>query len=144
MEKCSLLGGLGVLPQKMFVFLSSLDLISCNFSIIFAHFQTKRDITRGAKTLQWGGQRRGWGGFGPSSIYVKKGPAPPLKEIPGLSRTSINFRFSKISKTNTNIPYKCITLITVHQIYHIQNINKLYLYISNVSIFINKCSRFLD
>ena len=31
------------------VFLSSLDLISCNFSMIFAHFQTKRDITRGPK-----------------------------------------------------------------------------------------------
>ncbi len=35
--------------------------------MIFAHFQTKRDITRGAKTLQWGGgggggQHRGWGG----------------------------------------------------------------------------------
>ncbi len=48
-------GGLRVLPQKRFVFLSSLDLISCNFSMIFAHFQTKRDITRGAKTFQWGG-----------------------------------------------------------------------------------------
>ncbi len=60
--------------SKIFVFLSSLDVISCNFSMIFAHFQTKRDITRGAKTLQWGGQHRGWGGFGPPSIYVKKGP----------------------------------------------------------------------
>ncbi len=72
------LGGSGGPPQKIFVFLSSLDWISCNFSMIFAHFQTKRDIsTRGAKTLQWGGggQHRGWGGFGPSSIYVKKGPA---------------------------------------------------------------------
>ncbi len=45
-------GGLG---EKIFVFLSSLDLISCNFSMMFAHFQTKRDITRGTKTLQWGG-----------------------------------------------------------------------------------------
>ncbi len=44
-------------PQKMFVFLSSLDLISCNFSMIFAHFQTKRDITRGggAKPFSEGG-----------------------------------------------------------------------------------------
>ena len=48
-------GGGGGLGQKIFVFLSSLDLISCNFSMIFAHFQTKRDITRGAKILQWGG-----------------------------------------------------------------------------------------
>ncbi len=47
-------GGSGVLPQEIFIFLSSLDLISCNFSMIIAHFQTKRDITRGAKTLQWG------------------------------------------------------------------------------------------
>ena len=38
----------------LFVFLSSLDLISCNFSMIFAHSQTKGDITRGAKTLQCG------------------------------------------------------------------------------------------
>ncbi len=79
-EKSGEVGGLGVLPQKIFVFLSSLDLISCNFSMIFAHFQTKRDVTRRAKTLRGGGggglgQRRGWGGgFGPSSIYVKKGP----------------------------------------------------------------------
>ena len=75
-EKCSLLGGLGVLPQKMFVFLSSLDLISCNFSMIFTHFQTKRDITRGAKTLQWGGggQHRGWGGgaLAPPVYMLKK------------------------------------------------------------------------
>ena len=43
--------------------------------MIFAHFQTKRDITRGAKTLQWGANiGAGGGGFGPSSIYVKKGP----------------------------------------------------------------------
>ena len=41
--------------SENFVFFSSLDLISCNFSMIFAHFQTKMDITRGAKTLQWGG-----------------------------------------------------------------------------------------
>ncbi len=32
--------GLGVLPQKNCVFLSSLDLISCNFSAIFAHFRS--------------------------------------------------------------------------------------------------------
>ena len=38
------LGGLGVLPQRNFVFLSSLDLISCNFSTIFTHFQTKKDF----------------------------------------------------------------------------------------------------
>ena len=50
--------------------------------MIFAHFQTKRDITRGAKTLQWGGQHRGWGGFGPSSIYVKKG-SDCLNNSPG-------------------------------------------------------------
>ncbi len=60
------------------LYLSSLDLISCNFSMIFAHFQTKKDITRGAKTLQWGANigavGGGGGGFGPSSIYVKKGP----------------------------------------------------------------------
>ncbi len=49
----------GSSPRKFCVFLSSLDLISCNFSMIFAHFQTKKDITGGAKTLQcvcvWGG-----------------------------------------------------------------------------------------
>ena len=43
------LGGSGVTPQKIFVFLSSLDLNFCNFSMIFAHSQTKRDITRGPK-----------------------------------------------------------------------------------------------
>ena len=64
MEKSSLLGGLGVLSQKIFVFLSSLDLISCNFSMIFAHFQTKRDITRGGQnpSVVGGGQHKGGGG----------------------------------------------------------------------------------
>ncbi len=60
MEKYSLLEGLG----NRFVFLSSLDLISCNFSMIFTHFQTKRDITRvggGGKTLQGGGGGEGGG-----------------------------------------------------------------------------------
>ncbi len=49
--------------EKIFVFLSSLDLISCNFSMIFAHFQTKGDITMGPKPFSGGGggQHRGWG-----------------------------------------------------------------------------------
>ena len=47
----------GVLPQKIFEFLSSPDLISCNFSMIFA-----RTFPRGAKTLQWRGQTQGLGG----------------------------------------------------------------------------------
>ncbi len=73
-------GGLGVLSQKIFLFLSSLDLIYCIFSLIFAHFQTKRDITRGgggAKPFSGGG---GGGNIGAGrmalapSIYVKKGP----------------------------------------------------------------------
>ena len=64
-------GGSG--PQKIFVFLSSLDLISCNFSMIFAHFQTKRDITRGAKTLQWGA-----GGGGGGNIAAGGGALAPL------------------------------------------------------------------
>ena len=52
----------------------SLDLISCNFSMIFAHFQTKRDITRG-QTLQC----RGGGGRG-SNIGAGGGGAmgPPV------------------------------------------------------------------
>ncbi len=61
---------MGVLPQKIFVFLSSLELIYCNFSLIFAHFQTKRDITRGGgggggqspSVGGGGGQHRNWGG----------------------------------------------------------------------------------
>ena len=43
--------------------------------MIFARFQTKRDITRGAKTLQWGGgQHRGWGGgaLAPPVYMLKK------------------------------------------------------------------------
>ena len=45
--------------------------------MISAHFQTKRDITRRAKTLQWGGgggKIGAGGGLCPFSIYVKKGP----------------------------------------------------------------------
>ncbi len=75
-EKYSLLGGVGVLSQKMFVFLSSLDLISCNFSMIFAHFQTKRDITRGGggqnPLVRGGGQHRGWGALAPPVYMLKK------------------------------------------------------------------------
>ena len=55
-------GGSGGPPQKIFVFLSSHDLISSNFNMIFAHFQIKGTFTRGAKTLQWRGQY--WGGGG--------------------------------------------------------------------------------
>ena len=58
---------------EIFVFLSSLDVISCNFSMIFAHFQTKRDITRGAKTLQWGGGGNiGAGGALAPPVYMLK------------------------------------------------------------------------
>ena len=80
-EKCSLLGGPGVLPQKIFVFFSSLDLISCNFSMIFAHFQTKRDITRGGgggrnPSMGGGGGNIGAGGaLAPPVYMLQKGPA---------------------------------------------------------------------
>ena len=37
-------------PQKILVFLSPLDLILCNFSKVFTHFQAKRDfIGRGGR-----------------------------------------------------------------------------------------------
>ncbi len=66
------------LPQKFFVFLSSLDLISRNLSMIFAHFQTKRDFYQGGQNPSVEGPTqglgRGGGGFGTSSIYVKRGP----------------------------------------------------------------------
>ncbi len=71
-KRCSLLGALGVLPQKIFVFLSSLDVISCNFSMIFAHFQTKRDITRGGPKPFSG---RGGG--------LKKGPVQDYEQTVG-------------------------------------------------------------
>ncbi len=78
-------GGLGVLPQKILVFLSSLDLISCNFSMIFAYFQTKRGLSLGGpKSFSCGGgggATQGLGGFGPSSIYVKRGPGISLVAI---------------------------------------------------------------
>ena len=79
---------------KIFVLLSSLDLLSCNFSMIFAHFQTKRDITREAKTLQWEGGNigAGGGGFGPYSLNVEKGP--------GTKRFSTSLHFEKILLVN--------------------------------------------
>ena len=43
-ERCTVWGVWGSSPKKIFVFLSSPDLISCNFSMIFAHFQIKRDF----------------------------------------------------------------------------------------------------
>ncbi len=74
-------GPAGVLPQKRFVFLGSLNLISCNFSTIFSIFIFRQKRTfnlmdRGkAKTFSEG-QHRGWLGWGrsfsPSSIYLKK------------------------------------------------------------------------
>ncbi len=66
------LGRLGVVPQKIFVFLCSLDLISCNSSMIFAHFLTKRDFTEGGggESFSVGGGGS-YIGAGPSSIYVK-------------------------------------------------------------------------
>ena len=66
-ERYSLLGGLG--------FLSSLDLISYNFSMIFAHFQTKRDITRGRgqnPSGGGGGIRAGGGALAPPVCVLKK------------------------------------------------------------------------
>ena len=49
----------------------------------FAHFQTKSDITREAKTLQWGGQHRGWGALAPSVYMLKKALKPcGLSEYP--------------------------------------------------------------
>ena len=73
MEKCSVWG------INIFVFLSSPDLISCNFSMIFAHCQIKRDFYwgggGGAKSFSGGANTgAGGGGFVPSSIYVKRGP----------------------------------------------------------------------
>ncbi len=76
MEKCSLLGGGGleVLPQNIFVFLSSLDLISCNFSMIFAHFQTKKGtLLGGPKPFSGGGGGNiGAGGALAPPVYMLK------------------------------------------------------------------------
>ncbi len=90
MKKCSVGWGgggvLGVLPPKNVVFLSSLDLISCNFSTIFAHFQTKRDFYwgggrakpfsvggGGTKPLSGGGGgNTGAGGALPPPVYMLK------------------------------------------------------------------------
>ncbi len=47
--------------EKSFVFLSSIDLISCNFCTTFAHFQKKGTFTRGAKILQYGNNTRAGG-----------------------------------------------------------------------------------
>ena len=48
-------GGSGGTRPKLFcIFELPIDLISCNFSTIFAHFQTKRDITRGPKSFSGG------------------------------------------------------------------------------------------
>ncbi len=67
-----------VLPQKRFVFLGSLNLISCNFSTIFSIFIFRQ------KSRTFNGQGEGnigvgWGlgvgegrSFSPSSIYLKK------------------------------------------------------------------------
>ena len=50
------------------------------FCMIFAHFQTKRDIQNPSVCVcvGGGGQHRGWGegGFGPSSIYILKKALP--------------------------------------------------------------------
>ena len=69
----------GSYPRTSFVFLNSLDLISCNFSMIFTHFQTKRELFLGGQNPSVGGQN--WGiaegrGGGIQSLlsvlYVKK------------------------------------------------------------------------
>ena len=63
-------GGLGG------AFLSSLDLISCNFR----SFSNKKGLLLGGggqnpSVCVWGGgATQGLGVFGPSSIYVKRGP----------------------------------------------------------------------
>ena len=78
------LEGVGVLPQKIFVFLSAPDLISFSFSIIFAHFQIKRDFYQGGQNPSVEGptQRlRGGGGLSP--------PVCMLKEALTLNYTSI-------------------------------------------------------
>ena len=82
-KRCSLLGALGVLPQKIFVFLSSLDVISCNFSMIFAHFQTKRDITRGGGAKPFPPAKPCPPSPPPPSIYVKKGPVQDYEQTVG-------------------------------------------------------------
>ena len=48
---------------KIFVFLNSVDWISCNFSMIFTHFQTNSDFTGGG----------GGGALKPFSVWVCKG-----------------------------------------------------------------------
>ena len=89
-------GGSGVLSKKIFVFLSSLDLISCNFSMIFAHFQTKRDITigrgGGAKPFSGGEQHRGWGGGGalaPPVYMLKKALNSSCLHMPTAKETHL-------------------------------------------------------
>ncbi len=52
--------------------------------MIFAHFQTKRDITRGAKTLFLGGGgigAGGWGALAPPVYMLKKALAKALIQI---------------------------------------------------------------
>ena len=71
MEKCSLLGGLA----KIFVFRNSLDLISCNFSMIFTHFQTKGTLLAGPKPFSEGaniGAGGGGGALAPPVYMLKK------------------------------------------------------------------------
>ncbi len=53
-----------------FVFLSSPNLISCHFSMIFAHFQTKRDFSVEVPTQGLGGG--GGGGFVPPICLLKE------------------------------------------------------------------------
>ena len=106
MEKCSILGILGKIlgNRKIFAFLSSLDLISCNFSMIFAHFQTKRGITRGGgKTLQWGGGGNigAGGGLAPPVYMLKKAL---LGQLLGF------FRALPTSHVVKNLIIKCCTL----------------------------------
>ena len=51
-------------PEKIFVFLSCLHLILCNFSMIFTNFQTRRDFYWGPKPFN-GGANIGVGGLWP-------------------------------------------------------------------------------
>ena len=61
---CGILGS----GENFGIFELPIDLISCNFSMILAHFQTKKGHLLGAgwrdKTLQWGRGATGAGGGG--------------------------------------------------------------------------------
>ena len=102
-------GPAGVLPQKRFVFLGSLNLISCNFSTIFSIFIFRQK----SRTFngQGGRQRRGWLGWGRGGalappVYILKKPCGKHQMLLNLLLKHFAFResFEETSRiTYTNI-----------------------------------------